>query len=132
MKNKVDKVSKLVPLLTKAICYLYIEDATKPSLVISFLPHDEFYVSVVRYSKPFAQGDRTVVLKQRNHSLERALSDIAEQIVKRKRPNNPIEQLTNYISEEQDDIKRQAEVLKNFDDNAEQADDFDAEYHAYK
>lgn len=97
IKNQ-DNLSTLIEMATKAICYLYKEDPTKPSLIISYLNNENFYVSVVRYRKGYAQ-DRCVVFKTQKRSLYSALITTAMWASKQTSSKTPVDELADFIAE---------------------------------
>ncbi len=68
----------LIEKLSKAVSFQYPGKAA-PSVVVSFLPNQEWYVSICRYEDGHA--DKQVMHKTRNKSLTIALQDISRQLL---------------------------------------------------
>ena len=70
--------SVLIEKLSKAVSFQYPGKAA-PSVVVSFLPNQEWYVSICRYED--GHSDKQVMHKTRNKSLPTALQDISRQLL---------------------------------------------------
>lgn len=82
MPTKIAKT--LAETFLEALTAAYPEDPSAPGIVVSFLGNNRksgkfgYYVSVVRYLKPFGNG-RHVALKSMRPTLDAALTECAEQ-----------------------------------------------------
>ncbi len=74
------EAGKLLSLATRALCAIYNSDPTQPSIIVSHLKSNKFYMSVVRYNQAFA-GDKRIMYKTRRAEFEDALYDVANWIV---------------------------------------------------
>lgn len=84
----------LIEKLSKAVSFQYPGKAA-PSVVVSFLPNQEWYVSICRYED--GHTDKHVMHKTRNKSLPAALQDISRQLLASVvRERDPLDEL-NFV-----------------------------------
>jgi phenylpyruvate tautomerase PptA (4-oxalocrotonate tautomerase family) len=65
---------ELIEKLTKAIVYKYKNTSSTASLLISYLPTEEYYVSIVKYGSSY--DDKKLIHSVRSHKLFNALKTI--------------------------------------------------------
>ena len=86
----------MIETLSKAVSWLY-PGKCAPSVIISFLPNKEWYVSVIKYEDSYE--DKNVMHKARNKILSVALADIGSQllnsVVRDTTPLDDLDQLMN-------------------------------------
>jgi len=107
---------QLIDVLPRAICFLFKEDSMKPSLILSYLPNNMFYVSVVRYGKYNSltkQALREVVFKTQNVSLTDALLSVANW-VDRFSDETPLTELNALLSSE--DVSNEIDEYDEYDE----------------
>jgi hypothetical protein len=93
----VGRTERLLKLATKALCFRYGSDPTQPSIVISHLRNNRFYISVVRYGQAFAKEKR-VVYKTQHADFDQALHSVATWIAGQDdRRDNPLEELREFL-----------------------------------
>jgi len=97
--SKTESISEfelLVEKLSKAVSFQY-PGKCAPSVIISWLPSKEWYVSILRYED--SHEDKKVMHKARNKSLEVALKDISEQLLKSVvKEKDPLDELNIFLS----------------------------------
>ena len=99
IKGKKMDTNLLFQLTTRAVCHLYAEDPTRPSVVVSFLPNKRFYISIVRYKQRFAK-EKSVVYKVEHEDFEEAVKQIADWVSKNKPASkNPLDDLKEFLHE---------------------------------
>lgn len=62
---------------TRAVCARYASDPSKPSILLSCMSDDSFYVSISRYERKYGEGKK-VVCNARGASLDEALVNLAK------------------------------------------------------
>lgn len=104
---------KLIELITQAIAYKYPNDATRPGLTISYLKNNRFYCSAVRHR---VEGKtKVVVCKAFNSSLEGALKELSEKLLRDVRPKNPLDHLSEFVNKDKK-VLYEPEDLKDSND----------------
>lgn len=89
----------LINKITKAISHQYKTDKTTPGLQIAALRNGTFYVSVVRYAKPFGK-EKSVVCKAKDPNLDVALKNVASQfLIMQARAKDPVDELNDLINQ---------------------------------
>lgn len=85
----------LIDKIVKAISHQYKTDKTVPGLQIALVKHG-YYVSIVRYAKPFGK-EKSVAFKARGDTLNAALLDLAMQFCRDNPfPRNPVYELNDF------------------------------------
>jgi hypothetical protein len=69
-------LDQLLANLTDAVSYSYLEDATRPGVLVSRLKDGQVYCSVVRYGSKFSRG-KHVVCKCTGPDLSTAVATLA-------------------------------------------------------
>lgn len=89
MKDLIDKLSKAVSFQYPGKC--------APSVVISWLPTKEWYVSIVKYE--FSANDKQIMHKTRNQCLTTALQVVSRQLLDTiVEERNPLDELNNFLT----------------------------------
>lgn len=90
----------LLDKLTKAVCFSFSEDATRPGVTVSFLRDGQYYCSVVRHVKDKVTKvtAKKVVCNSTSSTLEGALKATADKFLSTKAgPKNPVEELSDLL-----------------------------------
>ena len=90
-------VEGLIALITDAIQYKFMTDKSAPGLTIAKLKNGEMYASVVRFNAPFGK-DKRVEYKAHGSNLIMVLRSVAQQIVDGEAIQNPVDQLSHYLT----------------------------------
>ena len=106
----IDESLKLIELLTQATSHAFNADKTRPSVVISYLPTKEYYVSIARYTSAFAR-DKQVVFKTRHQKLTVAIERAARWVAASKK-RDPIDLLSAFLDGSQDDEEELEEIVE--------------------
>lgn len=92
-----ENFQKLLVKLTNAVSYKY-PGACAPSVIVSSLSNNEYYVSIVKYGS--SHKDKMVLHKAYNKDLCRAVEAVTQQFLSATNaPTNPIEELKEYVTE---------------------------------
>ncbi len=97
--SKTESISEfelLIEKLSKAASFQY-PGKCAPSVIISWLPSKEWYVSILRYED--SHEDKKVMHKVRNKSLEAALREISDQLLKSViKEKDPLDELNIFLN----------------------------------
>ena len=95
------ETQNLLDKLTKAVCYNYKDDATRPGITVSFLRDNSYYVSIVRHVKNATSKTvaKKVVCNATASTLDEALKATAKKFLNSKNdvPKNPIQELSELL-----------------------------------
>lgn len=91
----------LLDRLTKAVCFKYSDDPTRPGVTISFLRDGQYYCSVVRYVKNATTKifTKKVVCNSTGPTLDVALKTTADKFLSAKTdgPKSPVDELSDLL-----------------------------------
>lgn len=65
----------LLDKLTKAVSHQYVDDSSRPSVILSFV-NNLYYCSIVRYTKPYGEG-KQIVCHTMNDTINNALKTVS-------------------------------------------------------
>ncbi len=89
-------VVQYIDLIVRSLTFLYPEDHSCPSLLISRLKHGSYYVSLVRYEEPYGKSKR-VLFNTSQLKLKDALKQSANFVVNHTTKKSPVDQLKELI-----------------------------------
>lgn len=79
--------------LTKAVCFTFNKDATRPGVTISHLRNGSYYCSIVRHLKT----GKLVVLKSSKPSLQEVLTDVSSMFLETYKVRDPMQDLLEAL-----------------------------------
>ena len=87
----------MIESLTKAVAEAYNEDATVPSVVVSWLDKsNSWYVAIHRFDGPFARG-RKVIFKAQGKTLDEAVTVVGRQFLASIKSDSAIDTLAKKV-----------------------------------
>jgi len=105
--NKKVSTKKIITYLTKAICSIYT-GASAPSLIISYLPTNEWYVSILQYKTSYK--DKVVKHKCTGPNLTKVLTTVANQFLETNPKSTKVQELRNLFVLDRKEIEKQLEI----------------------